>query len=583
MPMSSPLTSRREFLTKVGLAGGSAALYETMTALGLINVPKAWAGPLKLPAGSGEGQSVVILGAGIGGLTAAYELTKAGYSCQILEAQDRAGGRSLTARRGTKIIEQSFLHNRTEQECQFDEGLYLNMGPGRIPYHHRRVIHYCQELNVPLEIYVMETTANLFQSQGAFDGESVSNGRIANDVRGHISDLLAKAIDQPTLDIPLNQDDRDKLRDLLRVFGDLKKIEGTDRYEYRGSSRAGCSNQVTVEDACTPFEMLELRSLLQSDFWKRHFYDPVHYLWQSTLFQPVGGMDRIVQGFERSLPTNLILKGAEVRDIVISDDQVEVRYRSTGAGTPLAITADYCISTIPLHFFMDRRPKVPGLDVITANFANDFRDAIAQSSFAAACKVGWQANQRFWESTENRIYGGISWTDDIIEQIWYPSNDYLSGNAGTLTGAYIHDFFDPERPLDLNTQYARIFGEMTLAERLEVARRGAVKMHPEFADTNIVPEQMGLSIAWQNVAFQHGAWAQWDSKNQQQNKAYKRLLSPDRRFHVVGDQVSKLPGWQEGAMMSAEHACGQIAGKIPLDVSSSVLAPTTRELVQGLN
>src|SRR5258705_11740949 len=60
--------TRRRFLEQVGLAGGSAALYETMTALGLINLPEAWAGRPELPQGSGKGKSVVILGAGIGGV-----------------------------------------------------------------------------------------------------------------------------------------------------------------------------------------------------------------------------------------------------------------------------------------------------------------------------------------------------------------------------------------------------------------------------------------------------------------------------------------------------------------------------------
>src|SRR5258705_4077079 len=90
--------TRPRFLEQVGLAGGSAALYETITALGLINVTEAWAGPPELPQGSGTGKSVIILGAGIGGLTAAYELTRANYSCRIIELTDRAGGRNHTAR-----------------------------------------------------------------------------------------------------------------------------------------------------------------------------------------------------------------------------------------------------------------------------------------------------------------------------------------------------------------------------------------------------------------------------------------------------------------------------------------------------
>src|SRR5580765_4394018 len=118
--------TRRRFLEGVGLAGGSAALYETMTALGLINLPEAWAGPPELPQGSGTGKSVLILGAGIGGLTAAYELTRANYGCQIIELTDRPGGRNHTARRGTVIKEVNDKGQVTEQVCNFDEKLYLN-------------------------------------------------------------------------------------------------------------------------------------------------------------------------------------------------------------------------------------------------------------------------------------------------------------------------------------------------------------------------------------------------------------------------------------------------------------------------
>jgi monoamine oxidase len=171
MDPSSKNWSRRRFLETVGKAGGSAAVYETMVALGLLNTPEAWAGPPRLTAESGTGKTVLILGAGIGRLTAAYELTAAGYHCVILEAQNRAGGRSFTARRDTVITEESPEHGVTRQVCQFDKGLVLNMGPGRIPHHHRRTLHYCHLFQVPLEIYVMEAMAARFQSDLAFKAE----------------------------------------------------------------------------------------------------------------------------------------------------------------------------------------------------------------------------------------------------------------------------------------------------------------------------------------------------------------------------------------------------------------------------
>ena len=85
----------------MGLAGGYSALFATMTGLGLLAAPPAYAGPPQLPPGSGKGIKVAILGAGIAGLVAAYELRKAGYDVTVLEARDRPGGRAWSVRRGS--------------------------------------------------------------------------------------------------------------------------------------------------------------------------------------------------------------------------------------------------------------------------------------------------------------------------------------------------------------------------------------------------------------------------------------------------------------------------------------------------
>jgi monoamine oxidase len=551
--------TRRRFLGMVGRAGGAAAVYETMTAMGLINVPAAWAGPLQLPEGSGAGKSVLVLGAGIGGLAAAYELSRAGYRCQILEAQERAGGRSLTARRGTVITEDGD-HGTTRQTCKFDDGLYLNMGPGRLPYHHRRVLHYCQELGVPLEVYVMETTANLYQTDRAFDGRPQVNRRLANDARGYIAELLAKAVCKGALDQSLNEEDRHKLMSLLATFGDLDG-EACEAYDkaataYAGSTRSGCARPLTVYQPCEPEAKLGLSDLLRSDFWLHRFYQPVDFEWQPTLFQPVGGMDQIVEGFKRRIG-NLVQYRTEILEIHLRADGVEVVCRDRETREKRALRADHCLSSIPL----------PLLKQLPANFSDGFKKALANTRSSPTCKVGWQANRRFWE-TEREIYGGISWTDDPITQMWYPSYDYFSAK-GTLTGAYNYD------------AHAERLGRMGLEERLATARQGAVKLHPEFADDRVVPQSLGLSIAWQNVPFQRGGWAAWDDQSPADRDAYARLLEPDGRFQVIGDQVSSLPGWQEGAMMSAEHAIGRIAGLLRLEKQTVAHAPSSRRVAQG--
>src|SRR5690242_13148572 len=175
----SPTWTRRSFLSAVGRAGGAAAVYETMVALGMIRVPPVFAAPANIPNDRGRGQRVVILGAGIAGLTAAYELSKAGYEVIILEAKSRAGGRSYTVRTGDVIEE----NTGTKQVCKFDDhpDLYLNAGPGRLPYHHTAILHYCTLFEVPLEVYTMMSRANFFQRDESWNGQPVANRRIAND------------------------------------------------------------------------------------------------------------------------------------------------------------------------------------------------------------------------------------------------------------------------------------------------------------------------------------------------------------------------------------------------------------------
>lgn len=108
--------TRREMLNLIGAAGGSAAVLGASAALGLMPNSAAASIPQLKPLDATNRKSVAILGAGISGLTAAYELSKAGYDCIVLEASHRPGGRNMTVRSGDIIDE---VGNR--QECEFDD------------------------------------------------------------------------------------------------------------------------------------------------------------------------------------------------------------------------------------------------------------------------------------------------------------------------------------------------------------------------------------------------------------------------------------------------------------------------------
>jgi monoamine oxidase len=86
-------------------------------------------------------KKIIIIGAGMAGLSAGYELTQLGHDVTILEARARAGGRVQTLRE------------------PFDDGLYAEAGAARIPENHNLTLKYVKLFNLPLE--PMYPTTNL--------------------------------------------------------------------------------------------------------------------------------------------------------------------------------------------------------------------------------------------------------------------------------------------------------------------------------------------------------------------------------------------------------------------------------------
>ena len=232
--MSTKIT-KRQFLQSIGAAAGVAVVYRSMNTLGMLGPVTAQAATPDLALGSGSGKSVVILGAGISGLVAAYELSKAGYTCTILEATRRAGGRNLTARGGDVIREED-----SRQWVGFDpeEHLYANLGPARIPHHHTTILDYCKAFGVELEVFTNDNRAAFFHNLESFDGTPIVGRQVMTDTRGYIAELLAKAVSRNTLDDVLTGGDKERLLDMLRSYGDLDADD-----LYTGSSRGGYSGE----------------------------------------------------------------------------------------------------------------------------------------------------------------------------------------------------------------------------------------------------------------------------------------------------------------------------------------------------
>ncbi len=518
--MSAGITKRR-FLQSVGAIAGPAAVYRSMTALGMMGPRTAQASTLELPLGSGRGKHVAILGAGIGGLVAAYELSRAGYTCTVLEATARPGGRNFTARGGDVI------HEEDSQQWvgfDYDDHLYANLGAGRIPHRHRAILGYCREFGVGLEVFTNDNRGALFHHQDHFEGQPITARRVMTDARGYIAELLAKALGGNALDSELTDEDKERLLDVLRGFGSLNS-----EYLYTGSSRGGFLEEYLFSelgfsgDVHTP---LGLSALLQSGFLDYRFNFSEFLDQNPTLFQPIGGMDAIVNAFEDRVG-RLIQYRSPVERIEQTETGARITYSYDGRPSQM-LEADFAICTIP----------APVLKDIPNNFSAETQTAIEAVQYVPAVKIAFQTRRRFWEE-DQAIFGGISWTDQDITQVWYPAAGYQR-TKGVILGAYI---WDDEPGLR--------YTDRTPFEREQAAIEEGEHLFPGYAGQI----EAGVSRAWAKVPFQKGGYTQGYS-------VAERLRSPEGAIYFAGEQTSGLTGWQEGAVLASYSALEAINARV---------------------
>lgn len=469
---------------------------------------------------------IIVVGAGLAGLVAAYELQEKGHEVVVLEADDRIGGRVRTHR--------------------FADGTYGELGAMRIPASHDLPRHYAKRFNLPLQPFV----GNNPEAYCYLKGKKV-RARNAGDLGkefGLRKEELALSVDA-MWEKAVNQR--------------WKKLSEEDRAElFSAKPRAAAvleldrmSLKQLMAEVGLSDEVIEYLALRSADEGLLHtgatefLRDEVNEVWSKPLDEIAGGMARLPTAFADRLKDRVTLK-CEV--IAISHEgggkKVQATWRSGGQES--VTEGDFLVCTIP--FSVINRVK------FTPPLSAGKQKSIRLIHYDSATKVLLRTKERFWEKAD-RIFGGATVTDLMSGMTFYPSDNAYVKREGDLDITTCKDPRVSSRPGVLLASYNWGMPALRLAagtpeDAVETVKRCVSEIHPELAKAGMVTD--GVSWSWDQYRWSAGAYA-WFLPGQH-TEIYRDILTVEGQIHFAGEHASMAHSWMQGALESGLRAVVEI-------------------------
>ena len=446
----------------------------------------------------GAPRRVVILGAGLAGLSAARLLAEAGHDVVILEAQRRPGGRVLTLRE------------------PFSDGLYAEAGAARIPETHNLTLHYARLFGLELEPFLPSSGKNVvFVGGKRFPYQKLED------------------VDMRAVPLALSDEERKLgfagmsekyVTSLLPRVGDIEAggwpppaLAGIDRMSYAEFfHRSGVSPSVASYLAMGFDKTSALDSLR----------DATHHV--PPPFKIRGGNDRLPKAFAAQLASR-IRYGSPVVGIVQDDRGVQAIIE-TAAGARETVRGDFLVCAIPFTVLR----TIP----VDPAWPQYKRGIIQELTYGSVARVELQTRKRFWEE---RGENGFATIDRPME-IWSPS--WNQPGVRGLLQAYIFEGL------------ARETCDLDAAGRIQFAFDTLEKVHPGLAEHY----EGGFSTCWDEDPWARGAYTLY-LPGQLSGGWLDLIMKPEGRIHFAGEHASPYPGWIQGALWSGHKAAEAVAAR----------------------
>ncbi|GAP93156.1 putative L-amino-acid oxidase [Rosellinia necatrix] len=527
---------------------------------------------------------VTIIGAGISGLCAGYELNRRGFDVRILERSSRVGGRIITFRSPV-----------------FAPGLHAEGGAMRIPGSHGFVHKY-------LEKFGMKKDLVKFEMKNKFIHLSAIGKTLTVDKFEELLDKLRLELnpeehnelsgeDQPTLDqlkdlFPgLKDGEKGKTADVL--FGEAtKSVRDAYHEAYRGSANdeqgmanSSCNSdkiRVGYKAITEKYDDHTLRSFLEKEAkWSQsainlYNWSNAHVVFENSFIESVkddflssntlgqraqmwqlrGGMDTLPEAFFRKLEKNITF-GARVTRVSppesspepvngAPDDQISTVYE-TAAGDEITVKSDYVIFAVPY----------PAQRMITKSqrFQEAKENAIMEVRYVQVTKVLLQYKKRWWDDELQKAFGEASRgtggglvTDLPIRYTMFPTAQAPAAQDGTSERAVIMAAYAFGQDASLLGGLEPVDRVRKAAEDLETAFPGSKHWLETGTSQAFCEDRMAGGSAF--CYFAPGQKAkylevmrepEWPCQDSQSSHVSKRAF-------FAGEHASYAHGWIQGAM-----------------------------------
>lgn len=439
--------------------------------------------------GSSDDKRIIVVGAGLAGLSCAYELDQAGFNVILIEARSRPGGRVRTYR------------------DPFADNLYAEMGAEYVDSTDNLVKQYCNKFGLKVlpakqydGVYVRGRRLSMKGIQSGIDSlpfEGIQKGKLFGQEVQYIQkwiDLVKqKGANSPEV-LAL---DNMSVEEVLKKGGAPKDI--IDLYTYTNATEA----------TSVPSKMSALYMVLANSRTSAFSENTV----EGRIF---GGNDQLPKEFAKKLGTR-IKYNRSLRSLVFSSNKITANVIEDGKRT--SIKGIKCVLAIPASIL--RTIKIdPG-------FTAEKTNCIQKQQYGHVMKVAMQYRRRFWD--DNNSIGQRVFTDTRLRRIYHFSINQPGPRGILLTFTSGED--------------AKKLGRLNEDRRMKVAQNTCKDIWPE------APQywENGITKYWNEDPFVKASY----SLSGVGQKGYREILAkPEGPVFFAGEHTAIHRASMNGAIES---------------------------------